>query len=58
VSAPPRTLLFCTSFLFDATVWHARERRWLDYYRELPLRHDAVFLIDDASPYVTDDRTW
>ncbi|HEY8245223.1 MAG: hypothetical protein ACHQJ7_06160 [Vicinamibacteria bacterium] len=55
MSAPRRTLLFCTSYCPDAEAWRERERRWLDYYRDLPLRHDAVFLIDDASPYVTDD---
>ena len=50
-----RTLLFCTSYCPDAAAWRARERRWLDHHLALPLRRDATFVIDDASPYVPDD---
>lgn len=50
-----RTLLFCTSYCEDAASWNARQRRWLDYHLRLPIAHDAVFVIDDASPYVPDD---
>lgn len=50
-----RTLLFCTSYCVDAASWRSRPRRWLDYHLALPLEHDAVFVIDDASPYVPDD---
>ncbi|CAG1009413.1 hypothetical protein BURK1_03657 [Burkholderiales bacterium] len=53
--APARTLLFCTSYSYDAHAWRARQRRWLDYHLALPLKRDAVFLIDDASPFVPDD---
>ena len=52
---PPGTLLFCTSFCGDAAAWHGRQRRWLDHHLALPLEHDAVFIIDDASPYVPAD---
>lgn len=55
MSAPPRTLLFCTSFLFDATVWGKRLQPWLDHHRALPLERDAIFILDDASPVLPDD---
>ena len=35
--------------------WRVRARRWLDYHVQLPLERDAIFIIDDASPYVPDD---
>ena len=52
---PLRTLLFCTSFCGDEAAWRARQRRWLDHHLALPLEHDAVFVIDDASPFVPAD---
>lgn len=55
MAAAPRTLLFCTSFLFDATVWGKRLAPWLDHHRALPLARDAIFILDDASPVLPDD---
>jgi hypothetical protein len=52
---PLRTLLFCTSFCGDEAAWRSRQRRWLDHHLALPLEHDAVFVIDDASPFVPAD---
>jgi hypothetical protein len=46
-----KTLLFCTSFASDEAAWRARQRRWLDHHLALPLERDAVFVIDDASPW-------
>lgn len=37
-------------------MWRARPRRWLDHHLPLPLDRRAVFVFDDASPYVPDDR--
>ena len=54
-SKPLRTLLFCTSFCSDEAAWRSRQRRWLDHHLALPLEHDAVFVIDDASPFVPAD---
>jgi len=54
-SKPLRTLLFCTSFCSDEAAWRARQRRWLEHHLALPLDRDAVFVIDDASPFVPDD---
>ena len=53
--APISTLLFCTSFCPNEGAWRARPRRWLDHHLALPLVHDAVFVLDDASPFVTTD---
>jgi hypothetical protein len=53
--APTSTLLFCTSFCPNEGAWRARPRRWLDHHLALPLAHDAVFVLDDASPFVTTD---
>lgn len=50
-----RTLLFCTSYCAHPDAWRARQRRWLDFHLPLPLERDAVFILDDASPYVPDD---
>ncbi len=52
---PLRTLLFCTSFCSDEAAWRSRQRRWLDHHLALPLEHEAVFVIDDASPFVPAD---
>jgi len=46
-----KTLLFCTSFASDEAAWRARQRRWIDHHLALPLERDAVFIIDDASPW-------
>lgn len=54
--APVPTLLFCTSFCPNEAAWRARQRRWLDHHLAVPLAHDAVFVLDDASPFIpTDD---
>lgn len=55
MAADRKTLLFCTSYCKDEVVWRARPRRWLDHHLPLPIRRDAVFVLDDASPYVPDD---
>ena len=54
--APIPTLLFCTSFCPNEAAWRGRQRRWLDHHLALPLLRDAVFVLDDASPFIpTDD---
>ena len=50
-----RTLLFCTSFCSGEAAWRSRQRRWLDHHLALPLEHDAVFVVDDASPFAPAD---
>ena len=45
------TLVFCTSYVADATAWSLRYRRWLQHHRTLPWRDAQFCLIDDASPY-------
>jgi|SRR6185295_7071379 hypothetical protein len=55
MSAPIPTLFFCTSFCRNEAVWRARPRRWLDHHLGLPVAHDAVFVLDDASPFVATD---
>lgn len=55
MAAGQKTLLFCTSYVENVDQWRVRARRWLDYHVQLPLERDAIFIIDDASPYVPDD---
>lgn len=55
MAAEPKTLLFCTSYVEHDGEWRVRAGRWLDYHLRVPLARDAVFVIDDASPYVPDD---
>jgi hypothetical protein len=55
VDAPLPTLLFCTSYLEAESAWIHRYRPWIDYYQTFPLRRDATFMLDDASPYVPQD---
>ena len=50
------TLLFCTSYCPVEASWRERQRRWLDHHLPLPLAHDAVFVLDDASPFVPSDQ--
>lgn len=45
------SLIFCTSFIPDMRAWETRYRRWLDYYRELPLNAVKILMIDDGSPF-------
>ena len=47
--------MFCTSYCPDEMHWRARQRRWLDHHLALPIERRAVFVLDDASPYVPDD---
>lgn len=49
------TLLFCTSHIASEDAWHARYRPWLDYYDNVPLRRDATYMFDDASPFRPSD---
>lgn len=53
---PASTLLFCTSFCPNEAAWRARQRRWLDHHLALPLARDAVFVLDDHSPFVPTDK--
>jgi len=51
------TLLFCTSYMEAESAWLHRYRPWVDYHQTLPLRREATFMLDDASPYLpSDDR--
>lgn len=45
-------LLFCTSHIKNQQAWMNRYQRWLDYYRNGPIRADKTILIDDGSPYL------
>lgn len=36
--------------------WLGRYQPWIDYYQTVPLRRDATFMLDDASPYVPEDQ--
>ncbi|MCC6378645.1 MAG: hypothetical protein IT519_07500 [Burkholderiales bacterium] len=49
------TLLFCTSYCRSEGEWRGRPRRWLDHHLPLPIDRRAVFVLDDASPWVPDD---
>jgi len=55
VAGGRRTLLFCTSYVENEGQWRVRARRWLDYHLGVPLERDAIFIIDDASPYLAPD---
>ncbi len=46
------SLLFCTGYVRDAQHWHARYRRWLDFYADGPIDHAKRVVIDDGSPYL------
>ena len=52
-----KTLLFCTSYMKDADAWQQRYRRWLDYYRNGPIKADKILMIDDGSPYLPPAKT-
>jgi hypothetical protein len=49
------TLLFCTSHISSEDAWRARYRPWIDYYQNVPLRRDATYMFDDASPFRPSD---
>lgn len=52
-----KTLLFCTSYMKDADAWQQRYQRWLDYYRNGPIKADKILMIDDGSPYLPPAET-
>lgn len=52
-----KTLLFCTSYFKDAEAWKTRCQRWLDYYRNGPIKSDRIVMIDDGSPYLPPAET-
>ncbi len=45
-----RTLLFCTAYAEDPSVWTDRYRRWLDAIQSSALRPDQILIVDDGSP--------
>lgn len=47
-----KSILFCTSYIRDAQAWQDRYQRWLDYYRDGPIRADRKLIIDDGSPWL------
>ncbi|AJC20674.1 hypothetical protein [Pandoraea pulmonicola] len=47
-----KTLVFCTSYIRDADAWRQRYHRWLDYYRNGPIKADRLLMIDDGSPWL------
>src|SRR5206468_4523010 len=49
------TLLFCTSHIASEDAWRTRYLPWIDYYEQVPLRRDATYMFDDASPFHPSD---
>ncbi len=49
------TLLFCTSYIASEEAWRTRYGPWIDYYEKVPLRRDATYMFDDASPFRPSD---
>ena len=47
-----KTIVFCTSFIRDSKEWECRYKRWLDYYRDVPLEAFKKIMIDDGSPFL------
>jgi predicted O-methyltransferase YrrM len=45
-----KTLVFCTCFAPDPTVWRLRYRRWVEALLESNLHFDQLLIIDDGSP--------
>mgnify|MGYP001082188249 CR=1 FL=1 len=52
----PKTLVFATSYMHDAQAWASRYQRWYRYYKQSPLRHLPLVLIDDGSPFLPDEE--
>ena len=46
-----KSIIFCTSFIRDADAWESRYKRWLDYYRDVPIEAVKKIMIDDGSPF-------
>ena len=47
-----KSILFCTSYIKDEQAWQERYQRWLDYYRDGPIKAAKKIMIDDGSPYL------
>jgi hypothetical protein len=45
----PRTLVFCTAFAEDPSVWNDRYRLWLDAIQASAIGADQVLIVDDGS---------
>lgn len=46
----PVTLVFCTCFAADLSVWETRYRRWIDAIRSSRLIYKQILIVDDGSP--------
>lgn len=47
-----KSIIFCTSFVKDLHSWESRYQRWLDYYKDIPIKAVKKILIDDGSPFL------
>ncbi len=45
----PRTLVFCTAYADDVSVWQDRYRRWLDAIQASTLGAGHILIVDDGS---------
>ena len=48
----PGTLVFCTGFAVDRSVWNDRYRLWLDAIKASALGADQILIVDDGSATV------
>ncbi len=50
-----KTLLFCTSYIANASSWESRYRRWLQHHRQCGAQLAAITFVDDGSPFLPTD---